>query len=120
MDKAVAKKASRDKEKVTWADMMAQEKDEKTPESPKRGSKQEDADFGDEMLALSDDEGATLDATPPTDLSATDLKRKREAEGDFGSPKKTRTEMPPAPPPPPLPPAEDMPLDLDDSGLTPM
>ncbi|KAF2182724.1 hypothetical protein K469DRAFT_690471 [Zopfia rhizophila CBS 207.26] len=123
MDKAVVKKAARDQEK---AKRKARESGAGkapvktgTPETPKADARAEKEDSDDEMLGLLDDEDEhSHDASPADSLSA-DLKRKREEDDDHGSPKKSRTDTPPAPPPPPPPPpTEDMPTDMDDSGLT--
>jgi hypothetical protein len=66
-----------------------------------------------------DSTAATVDDASLSD-SASELKRKREEEGRFGSPKRTRTgsEVPqPAPPPPPPPPAS---TNNEEPRLTPM
>lgn len=120
MDKAVKKKAERDKEKVARAEKKAKDKaagksvEAETPDTPTVQTKEEKEEGSeDEMFGLSYNEDAGLHQISPTD-SSTNSKRKREEEGDFGSPKKTRTEQSPAPPPPPPPPAEDMPLGIDE------
>ncbi|KAF2791467.1 hypothetical protein K505DRAFT_248908 [Melanomma pulvis-pyrius CBS 109.77] len=128
MDKAVKKKVGREKEKAARAERKARDKvtgksvEADTPETPNGATKVDEDESDNEMLGPSDNEDAGSNQGSPTD-SSTDLKRKREEEGDFGSPKKSRTAFPPAPPPPPPPPpppAEDMPLDMDDSNFSPM
>jgi histone-lysine N-methyltransferase SETD2 len=122
MDKAVQKKAIKEKEKAAKAETKAKAKadgkavsETGTPETPK--VKLDKADSDDDMLGLSDDEDMQFLAASP-DESASELKRKREEEGDIGSPKKSRTETPLAPPPPPPPPIEDMPDDIEDARST--
>jgi hypothetical protein len=66
---------------------------------------------------------SAADDASPND-SSSELKRKRD-DGDESSPRntRTRTDEPapaPPPPPPPPPPAEDMPMEGEESGLTPM
>ncbi|KAF2660755.1 hypothetical protein K491DRAFT_14788 [Lophiostoma macrostomum CBS 122681] len=125
MDKAVQKKATKEKEKAAKAEVKSKQKADgkavsgtETPETPKVKSEKVDSD--DDMVGLSDEEDVQYLAASPDDL-ASDLKRKREEEGDIGSPKKSRTEMPLAPPPPPPPPPiEDMPDDVEDTSSTPI
>jgi [histone H3]-lysine36 N-trimethyltransferase len=127
MDKAVQKKEAKDKDKAARAEKRARTKPEgmvlvaeDTPETPR---KEEKGESDDDLLEISEDEDEDLDQDSPADSSATDLKRKREEDGELGSPKKSRTEgtpAPPPPPPPPPPPAEDMPLDVEESSLTPV
>lgn len=123
MDKAVLKKAARDKDKTV---KKTQDKVEgktltgtDTPETPRANMEKEDSD--DEMVGLSDDGDSKSHEVSPAELSAADLKRKREEDGDVGSPKKTRVEMSQiVPPPPPPPPVEDMPADADIADITPV
>ncbi|KAF2710824.1 hypothetical protein K504DRAFT_500768 [Pleomassaria siparia CBS 279.74] len=121
MDKAVKKKAERDKEKAVRAEKKARDKaagkvlEAETPDTPNEEVKETKDDSDDEMIGLSYDDDTGSHQTSPTDSG--ELKRKREEESNFGSPKKTRTEMPPAPPPPPPPTDEmllDMSLDMDE------
>ncbi|KAF2003090.1 hypothetical protein P154DRAFT_110378 [Amniculicola lignicola CBS 123094] len=114
MDKAVSKKAARDKEKKAKAEKKAKDvaagkapATEDSPETPREDAKLSKDDSDVDMPGVSDDEDEDSPGL---------TKRKREGDEQFGSPKKSRTEVPPAPPPPPPPPpAEDMPLDMDDS-----
>ncbi|KAJ4289551.1 histone methyltransferase set2 [Kalmusia sp. IMI 367209] len=115
MDKAVRKKTERDKAKAARADTqtngdVALSVEAKTPETPRF-----------ELEMENDVKEATLDPYDgsPTE-SGTDLKRKREEDGEPASPKKSRTEAQPSPPPPPPPPAEEMHIDVEGSTLTPM
>lgn len=103
MDKAVKKKEEREKARAARGD-AALDDDGTTPSTPQA-----------EM------DGALQPATEasPNDYSW-ELKRKREDDAD-DSPRniRSRTDEPPAPPPPP-PPADDMPMEMDESNLTPM
>jgi histone-lysine N-methyltransferase SETD2 len=127
LEKAVMKRAARDKEKAAKAAKktkgIAEGKSKVVADSPATPKiEEEHADSDDEMLGLSDDEESKALQTSPDDSSAADLKRKREGDADLGSPKKSRTELTPAPPPPPPPPppAEDMPpIDQDGYALDP-
>lgn len=73
----------------------------------------------DTIRGTSDSLAATVDEASLSD-SASELKRKREEEGRFGSPKRTRTssETPQPAPPPPPPPLES--IEDAESSLTPM
>lgn len=119
MDKAVKKKVEREKEKAARGGKTVESK---TPETPRGDMKADKTEQDDDVLGLSDDEDMKTLGVSPAESSATDLKRKREEDGSLASPKKTRTEMPPAPPPPPPPPlsADDMPMDMEESSLTPL
>lgn len=98
MDKAVKKKEEREKARAARGEAA-----HASPDTP-----QPDVD---------DTPGA---AASPNDFSA-ELKRKREDDTDE-SPRnlRSRADEPPAPPPPPPPPAGDIPMDLEEAGLTPM
>ena len=120
MDKAVEKKAERDKMKAAKAEQKARgEAVAETPDTPKLDAEAKKEDSDDDMEGLSDHEEPQFHGVSPADSSTTELKRQREEDGDVRSPKKSRMEVPIAPPPPPPPPPmEDMPL--DDSTLTPL
>lgn len=127
MEKAVQKKEAKDKDRAAKAERRARDKAEGRPSaekaSPETPIKEEKPASDDEMLQMSDDDEDGLSQASPTDSMVADLKRKRDGDGDLGSPKKSRTDLapaPPPPPPPPPPPAEDMPLDLDEASLTPV
>lgn len=117
MDKAVAKKVARDKERAARAERKKAAGQDASPEvaTPKPETHDDRDDSGEEMDMSDDDEPASI--ISPTGSS--ELKRKREEDSlvlgndDQSSPKKFRTDTPPAPPPPPPPPAEDMPTDMD-------
>ncbi|KAF1961280.1 hypothetical protein CC80DRAFT_234792 [Byssothecium circinans] len=101
MDKAVKKKQERESSKAARAEGKARSDTGGAPNgrSPDTRLAEAKADEDDRM---SDDEAS------PEDFSMTDLKRKREEDGEPSSPKKSRTDMPSAPPPPPPPPADDI------------
>ncbi|KAF2640743.1 hypothetical protein P280DRAFT_326288 [Massarina eburnea CBS 473.64] len=115
MDKAVKKKSEREKGKTAKAESKAHGDatgtmaDGRSPGTPLAGLKVEhDHEMSDADTSLSHE-------ISPVESSSTDLKRKREEDGEPSSPKKSRTAMPldaPPPPPPPPPPADDI--------LTPM
>jgi len=109
MDKAVHKKDEREKQK--GGKIKVESNSPSTPlGEPKAGD-------------------LAMEKTASPAGSATELKRKREADDGISSPKKTRTEhgeaesappSPPPPPPPPPPPVEEMPADMLFAGHTPM
>ncbi|KAF2205426.1 hypothetical protein GQ43DRAFT_446049 [Delitschia confertaspora ATCC 74209] len=119
-DKAVAKKAIKDKERAARAAQKAKEQavagksavKSDSPETPIPTAKEDKEDSDDEMIPFSDNED------DPSPASPSDLKRKRGADDDHSLPKRTRTDTPPPPPPPP--PAEDMPADMADLAYTSM
>jgi histone-lysine N-methyltransferase SETD2 len=122
MDKAVAKKVTREKERAARAERKkaahaAGKEASPEPLTPKMDAHGDHPETDDEPMDLDDDKDDHSSAISPTG-SSSDLKRKREEGaarlGDDGqsSPKKFRT-TPPAPPPPPPPPAEDMPTDME-------
>ena len=104
LDKAVKKKEEREKARAARGD-AAQDDNGATPSTP--------------QIDMDDAVEPTTEISPND--SSSELKRKREDEAD-GSPRniRSRTDEPPAPPPPPPPPVDDMPLDMDESNLTPM
>jgi histone-lysine N-methyltransferase SETD2 len=106
LDKAVKKKEEREKSRAARGDGAQDDKDA-TPNTP--------------QIDLDDAVEATVDANVSPNDSSSELKRKREDEAD-DSPRniRSRTDDPPAPPPPPPPPVEDMPMEVDESDLTPM
>jgi hypothetical protein len=116
MDKAVKKKQERDKGKAARAASRAHSTttataaEEKSPETPLTVGKEEANDV------MSEIEGFESSEESPT----SDLKRKREEDGQPSSPKKSRIEIPHAPPPPPPPPTEDVSLDTTEASPTPM
>ena len=107
MDKAVMKKEERENTRATRGD-TAQHDNGATPDTP--------------QIEVDDASYAATDIDVSPNDSSSELKRKREDDTDE-SPRniRSRTDEPPAPPPPPPPPADDdMPIDVDESGLTPM
>jgi hypothetical protein len=114
MEKAVKKKVEREEGKSARAGSKAGDgaamKAVESPETPYAG---------DEAMGLNDREHSKSHDISPVDSSLMELKRKREGDGSPASPKKSRTDIPPAPPTPPPPPTEDMP-DLDSATLTPL
>ena len=104
MDKAVKKKEEREKARAARGD-VAQDDSGATPSTP--------------QVEMDDVLEPTAEISPND--SSSELKRKREDEAD-GSPRniRSRTDELPAPPPPPPPPADDIPMDMDESNLTPM
>jgi hypothetical protein len=115
LDKAVRKKEEREKSKAARGDAKGHETTS-TPDTPLGDVKLEGTDSG-EASALKDE------ATASPTGSSSELKRKRDDE-DESSPRNTRTRTdetaPAPPPPPPPPPVEDMPMEVDESGSTPM
>lgn len=96
MDKAVRKRDERQKMKASQSGAVSDTKTG-TPGTPAKEGGSECT--SDSVAAIADD--------PVLSDSASELKRKRQEEGRFGSPKRTRTgsEVPqPTPPPPPPPP----------------
>lgn len=119
LDKAVQKKAIRDKERAARHQKKTQGKAEEkssgpsdTPKTP--GTKGSPDDVDQDVPDISYDDVTKSPDASPSASPASDLKRKREDDDDVGSPKKSRTgESPAPPPPPPPPPAGDMPMDVD-------
>lgn len=119
LDKAVQKKEAKEKEKAAKQERREQSKllGKGRAEStiPKPSPKSQHAESDDEMFAFSDNEGTESNQISPTDSSNAELKRKREEEGELGSPKKSRMDV--VPPPPPPPPPEDE-FEMDGSNFT--
>ncbi|USP80453.1 uncharacterized protein yc1106_07727 [Curvularia clavata] len=113
MDKAVRKRDERQKMKASQSGTASDTKNG-TPATPQDAVKEEGSESTSDIVATMADDPALSD-------SASELKRKREEEGRFGSPKRTRTGsevlQPTPPPPPPPPPAS---TENENPGLTPM
>lgn len=129
MDKAVQKKEAREKEKAAKQDKKLQGKPDGgltgVSQSPQKSPKPKHDESDDEMFGFSDNEAEESNQVSPADSSSMELKRKREEEGDVGSPKKSRIDTmetsptPPPPPPPPPPPADDE-FEMEGSSSTPL
>lgn len=106
MDKAVIKKEEREKARAARGDVAQHDKGT-TPDTP--------------QIEVDGTPDVATDFNISPNDSSSELKRKREDETDE-SPRniRSRTDERPAPPPPPPPPADDMPIDVDESDLTPM
>jgi hypothetical protein len=112
MDKAVKKRTERENDKgARSSGDITMSAETATPETPRFGVESRDAVMTGEMPGYN--------AASPRESSGTELKRKREEDGEAASPKKYRTDLQPVPPPPP-PPTEDMPVNGEGSTLTPM
>jgi histone-lysine N-methyltransferase SETD2 len=117
MDKAVQKKTVREVEKKDdkHAKEHAKSKDPVEAASPSTPDEKAESEGVDEVPASPNAENLDSQEANPDDLTNGDLKRKREGDGDLGSPKRTRTnelaQEPVLPPPPPPPPTADMPVD---------
>lgn len=119
MEKALKKKTEREKGKAARAESKSH--NESGKEAEKNSGSGLDKGKPDEVrTSMSDDGAANSNNISPTESLSGDLKRKREEGDDIGSPKKSRTaafEAPPPPPPPP--PSDSMPMDGDESSMTP-
>ncbi|KAF2271723.1 uncharacterized protein EI97DRAFT_260417 [Westerdykella ornata] len=118
MDKAVEKKAIRDKERAARHQKKSQGKPEDKSsgpsDTPKTPVTKESPDADQDVPDVSYDDVTKSPNASPGGSPSSDLKRKREDDDDVGSPKKSRTDDDSAPPPPPPPPpASDMPMDVD-------
>jgi hypothetical protein len=114
MDKAVKKKEEHDKRK---AGRITEGKNV-SPSAVHEKDDIEEVEWDDDMMDIQKDLAAAHDASPADSFS--ELKRKREADGDPSSPKRSRLgtdELVPAPPPPP-PPTDDIP-DMDEEYASP-
>jgi hypothetical protein len=106
MDKAVKKKEERRRQKAA---QKAENKDNLTPSETKGdtpATPQGDVEWTDDMLNAASPAGSSLE-----------LKRKREEEGGYTSPKRTRTDEEIAPTPPPPPPVSNA---YEETATTPM
>lgn len=111
LDKAVQKKAQRDKEasqdgaKAESHLEKIKKSDSESPLTPDLKTEMEDV-----LASPSNDEILDSQQGTPTGSSTSELKRKREDDAS-GSEKKTKTDVLEPPPPPPPPPTGDMPVD---------
>ncbi|PVI03940.1 hypothetical protein DM02DRAFT_519744 [Periconia macrospinosa] len=119
MEKALKKKMEREKGKAARAESKSHSETGKKPEKGS-GSGLSKGKPDEVRTSMSDDGAANSIDVSPTESLSGDLKRKREEGDDIGSPKKSRTgafEAPPPPPPPP--PSDSIPIDGDESSMTP-
>jgi hypothetical protein len=111
MDKAVKKKEEHDKRKA----VRKAEGKNVSPSAVEGKDDIEEIEWDDDLMDIQKDLAGSHDASPTDSMS--ELKRKREADEDPSSPKKTRLstdELAPAPAPPPPPPPTDGIPDMDE------
>ena len=123
MDKAVAKKAARNREKAARGEAKAARAVERdsaagaavdTPKDATPTCQADAKDDSDDVAMLTDDSDDDDERSPPQAVPgaepSSDRKRKLDdatAPTEHGSPKRLRTDTPPPPPPPPPPPMDD-------------